>query len=528
MANSAKQAFFEKYAPMAMEQQQKYGIPASVTLAQMAVESGYGTGRTIVEANNAFCVKGTYNGQYVLIMDDSTSGKPCKFRKYPDLATSFIDHSKVLMNKHYRHCLAYSDTDYKSWSRGLVSGESTGGKYASGKDYDKTLINVVEKYDLAKYDQMAHEDAQKKGIKIGYMRGKTEEPARSVSNGQSLAGNGAGSQQKTFGVTGHFSFPLEGEQLVVTSDFGKRKAPAKGLGSTNHNGLDLRAKFVPILATEDNGKVVKVSEDSKSGKYLHVEYERADGSKYRVAYAHLNRIDVQVGDTVMAGQKIGLSGDSGIAKQGGPHLHLVVRKFDQNGNQTLLNPTEYLAEIAVRGNLTNTLVKKGDSSNKDLLASYKSNMNLQNMPGVLLADNQQQGTEAQAGQELLADNNGFSADQQKMLSELTNSDNPSDWLKYLASQNGDAGLGGSGDIIADLVAMMLSGFLMISAMMNNDVADNQEKEEPQEAESESQRQENFIRRQRDGIDLKKAQSFASMNFDAEYPERQQSQGVRLA
>ena len=76
--------------------------------------------------------------------------------------------------------------------------------------------------------------------------------------------------------------------------------------------------------------------------------------------------------------------------------------------------------------------------------------------------------------------------------------------------------------------MMLSGFLMMSAMMNSDVADNQEQEEPQEAETESQRQENFIRRQRDGIDVKKAQSFASMNFDAEYPERQQSQGVRLA
>ena len=524
MANSAKQAFFEKYAPMAMEQQQKYGIPASVTLAQMYIESAGGKSRLAVEGNNYFGIKcppgWVESGKpYSLHNDDKPNEKFCNYASVRD---SVIHHSQFLMQSRYSRCRQLASDDYAGWANGL---QKAG--YATAKNYASTIQKDIEAYGLDKYDRMAIEDAKKKGIQIGYMRGKTEELGRSVSNGQSLAGNGAGSQQKTFGATGHFSFPLEGEQLVVTSDFGNRKAPVKG-ASSHHNGLDLRAKFVSILATEDNGKVVKVSEDSKSGKYLHVEYERADGSKYRVAYAHLNRIDVQVGDTVMAGQKIGLSGDSGIAKQGGPHLHFVVRKFDQNGNQTLLNPTEYLAEIAVRGNLTNTLVKRGDSSNKDLLASYKSNMNLQNMPGVLLADNQQQGTEAQAGQELLADNNGFSADQQKMLSELTNSDNPSDWLKYLASQNGDAGLGGSGDIIADLVAMMLSGFLMMSAMMNNDVADNQEKEEPQEAESESQRQENFIRRQRDGIDLKKAQSFASMNFDAEYPERQQSQGVRLA
>ena len=40
--NDSRTAFFEKYAAAAMEEQKRYGIPASVTLAQMALESYYG------------------------------------------------------------------------------------------------------------------------------------------------------------------------------------------------------------------------------------------------------------------------------------------------------------------------------------------------------------------------------------------------------------------------------------------------------------------------------------------------------
>ena len=51
---SKEQSFFEKYAPLAMEQQQKYGIPASVTLAQAALESGWGESQLTREDKNFF------------------------------------------------------------------------------------------------------------------------------------------------------------------------------------------------------------------------------------------------------------------------------------------------------------------------------------------------------------------------------------------------------------------------------------------------------------------------------------------
>lgn len=52
-----KAEFFEKYAAAAIEEQKRYGIPASVTLAQMAVESGYGESSLARQDNNYFGIK---------------------------------------------------------------------------------------------------------------------------------------------------------------------------------------------------------------------------------------------------------------------------------------------------------------------------------------------------------------------------------------------------------------------------------------------------------------------------------------
>ncbi len=52
-----KNAFYAKYAQVAIEQQIKYGIPASITLAQMGFESTFGTSRLARESSNFFGVK---------------------------------------------------------------------------------------------------------------------------------------------------------------------------------------------------------------------------------------------------------------------------------------------------------------------------------------------------------------------------------------------------------------------------------------------------------------------------------------
>ena len=56
-APSSTQAYIDRYKPIAISEMQRYGIPASITLAQGILESGSGKGRLAVEANNHFGIK---------------------------------------------------------------------------------------------------------------------------------------------------------------------------------------------------------------------------------------------------------------------------------------------------------------------------------------------------------------------------------------------------------------------------------------------------------------------------------------
>ena len=95
--SAEKEAFYQKYAQAAIEQQIKYGIPASITLSQMAIESGMGTNTLSTQYNNYFSIKkgGSWNGPVTYHLDDHSYKEP--FRVYGSVAESIEDHSKLLM-----------------------------------------------------------------------------------------------------------------------------------------------------------------------------------------------------------------------------------------------------------------------------------------------------------------------------------------------------------------------------------------------------------------------------------------------
>ena len=129
-----------------------------------------------------------------------------------------------------------------------------------------------------------------------------------------------------------------------SSPFGTRSDPVLGIGK-RHTGMDFSCPpGNPIYATGD-GVVVKVAHERK-GYGNHVEVDHGFG--YKTRYAHMSRIDVEVGQKVLRGDCLGLSGRSGRAT--GPHLHYEVIYRKDYVNPALymdldLSPADYYTMV---------------------------------------------------------------------------------------------------------------------------------------------------------------------------------------
>jgi LysM repeat protein len=139
-------AYIQKYSSIAQEQMREYGIPASITLAQGILESGSGKSKLASEGNNHFGIKchDTWNGATMHLDDDAPN--EC-FRKYKSVDQSFEDHSLFLKKPRYQELFALEITDYKGWAQGL---KKCG--YATSPIYAKSLIDLIEKYELTQFD----------------------------------------------------------------------------------------------------------------------------------------------------------------------------------------------------------------------------------------------------------------------------------------------------------------------------------------------------------------------------------------
>ena len=148
--NSLYEQYINRYSSMAVDQMNRYRIPASITLAQGLLESSAGTSRLARQGNNHFGIKcgGSWRGRYMLVNDDAPNER---FRVYSSVRESYEDHSRFLTeNRRYAGLFRLSTTDYKGWAHGLKSAG-----YATNPRYASLLINVIEKYDLTRADTRA-------------------------------------------------------------------------------------------------------------------------------------------------------------------------------------------------------------------------------------------------------------------------------------------------------------------------------------------------------------------------------------
>lgn len=149
LKESNAKAYIERFSKVAVAEMDKFGIPASVTMAQAIIESRSGTSVLAVRNNNHFgikCFSKTCSSSHCSRHTDDSHKD--FFIKYKDGAESFRAHSEFLMKYRYRELLKQGK-NYKAWAKGL---KEFG--YATDQAYDKKIIAVIERYELNKLDDL--------------------------------------------------------------------------------------------------------------------------------------------------------------------------------------------------------------------------------------------------------------------------------------------------------------------------------------------------------------------------------------
>lgn len=152
-----KQNFIGRVAPEAVQLQSSTHVLPSVTIAQAILESNWGKSSLSQKYNNLFGVKGSDpSNTQELTTQEYVDGKwqtiTARFRVYDSYAASIQDHAQLFTRgttwnpQQYQHFLAAKD--YREAAKAL---ETDG--YATDPDYASKIIEIVETYQLTKYDQ---------------------------------------------------------------------------------------------------------------------------------------------------------------------------------------------------------------------------------------------------------------------------------------------------------------------------------------------------------------------------------------
>ena len=151
---ASQQAFINEVANGAMATQEKYGVPASVTIAQAIDESGWGQSLLATNDHNLFGIKGTgpagsdqqptqevINGQLVNLS--------ASFQIYQSIAQSIDAHGRLLARSaDYAGAMAQNN-DPNAFAAALT------GVYATDPSYGSKLIQLMHQYDLYRFDGAA-------------------------------------------------------------------------------------------------------------------------------------------------------------------------------------------------------------------------------------------------------------------------------------------------------------------------------------------------------------------------------------
>lgn len=172
--------FSTEVIQLAQETQRKYGVPASVTLAQYALESGYGSSGLATTANNYFGITGSYNGNSVV-----RNGR--YWRKYDSMEQSFDDHGRLLSQGRYAEATKGTNNagEYIDAIAEIYAPSSDGNNNYAGK-----LKSIIASNNLTQYDTNTGGNNNSIGLitPTGWVKNKAQTVLGSVISIVTMAG----------------------------------------------------------------------------------------------------------------------------------------------------------------------------------------------------------------------------------------------------------------------------------------------------------------------------------------------------
>lgn len=136
------EAFIRRFSNVAQAEQEKFGIPASITLAGAMLFGQAGEAAVAKEYQNFFALGCT----------DDWSGPTTRangrcYRTYENAWTSFRDHSLYITSGRYAPMIQFGETDYRRWAAGL---EELG--FNDTEDLAAQLLRTIDRYQLFRFD----------------------------------------------------------------------------------------------------------------------------------------------------------------------------------------------------------------------------------------------------------------------------------------------------------------------------------------------------------------------------------------
>lgn len=174
--------FINQIANDAQQVGKDYDLYPSIIIAQAALESNWGTSElSLAPHHNLFGVKGKYNGQGVMKPTTEFIGLQSKqvrdvFRSYASNNQSLQDYAKTLQQPLYNQVHRSATRNYREATHSLV------GCYATDPNYDKKLNQIIESYQLTRYDNPKEIGNDQSQIKNSQQMGLMQKPKKLMAS----------------------------------------------------------------------------------------------------------------------------------------------------------------------------------------------------------------------------------------------------------------------------------------------------------------------------------------------------------